>query len=446
MSKHTSVLASAEVPSIDLLLPPTRGGLREQEKQRRRLERLKGKPLIVGLDLAKEKQAVSFTHRGETLGRKRINCPSQQLADALQPIIDALCQRHGFDHVLIGMEPASYFWQLAAESFEAAGLESAMLHTLSVKREREATRYTPEKTDPRDADLSCILVEAGKFTQARLPKCAERAALDAHAREYLLLRARSAADLTRLKSFWGRLLPEFEELFKECDGVNALAIGRALLPFSEMAALSAPQWEKRVKAHADGRILTGAAARFLLLVKAAHASPHRRSGEGMPLRISMAASRRRQLEQDKAVVAEQLLARYNGFEESVLLDSIPGSSPLYNALTLGLVGDFRDYDCSRAVVKLAGSEVNQYRSGEWSGRSRISHRGRAPLRAAAYQQARQLVSDNEIFRARYASLLGRLQKKQAYVAVANSYLRTAYTLVAQGEPWNEDARSRRSWM
>ena len=53
MSKHTSILASAEVPSIDLLLPPTRGGLRQQEKQRRRLERLKGEPLIVGLDLAK---------------------------------------------------------------------------------------------------------------------------------------------------------------------------------------------------------------------------------------------------------------------------------------------------------------------------------------------------------------------------------------------------------
>lgn len=444
MSKHTSVLASAEVPSVDLLLPPTRGGLRQQEKQRRRLERLKGKPLIVGLDLAKEKQAVSFTHQGETLGRKRINCPSQQLAGALQPIIQALCQRHGLDHVLIGMEPASYFWELAAESFEAAGLEYAMLHTLSMKREREATRYTPEKIDPRDADLACILVEGGKFTQARLPKCAERAAMNAHAREYMLLRAQSAGELTRLKAFWGRLLPEFEELFKECDKVNALAIGRALLPFSEMAALSASQWVERVKAHADGRILTGAAARFLEVVRAAHANPHRRCGEGMPLRISMAATRRRMLEQHKAVVAEQLLARYAGFEESALLDSIPGSSPLYNALTLGLVGDFREYDSSRAVVKLAGSEVNEYGSGEWHGRSRISHRGRAPLRAVAYQQARQLVSGNEVFRARYAGLLDRLQKQQAYVAVGNSYLRTAYTLVVQGEPWNEAARSRRS--
>lgn len=444
MPKHTSIPAGAEVSLIDVFLPPTRGSLRQQEKQRRRLARLQGKLLVVGLDLAKEKQAISFSHRGEALGRKRVNCPPQQLAGALHPIIDALWAKHGLDRVLIGMEPASYYWELAAESFEAAGLEYAMLHTLSVKREREATHYTPEKMDPRDADLACVLVEAGKFTQACLPKCAKRAALDALAREYMHLRTESGAEAVRLKGFWGRVLPEFEELFKEVDGVNALAIGRALLPFSEMAALSAAEWVERVKAHAAGRVLTQAACRFLELVKAAHASPHRRSGEGMPLRISMAAERRRMLEQQKTAAAEQLLARYNDFEESVLLDSIPGSSPLYNAITLGLVGDFRDYDSSRAVVKLAGSEINEYGSGEWHGRSRISHRGRAALRTAAYQQARLLVGSNEVFRARYTGLLDRLEKKQAYMAVANSYLRTAHTLVIRGEPWSDQAQSRRT--
>jgi transposase len=443
MSKHTSVRTGAEVPSIDLVLPPTRGSLRQQEKQRSRMAKLKGNPLVVGLDLAKEKQAVSFKYQGEKLGRKRIDCAPQLLAGSLQPIIQALREHQRMDQVLIGMEPASYYWELAAESFEAAGLEYVLLHTLSVKREREATHYTPEKMDPRDADLACDLIEGGKFTQARLPKCAQRAALDAHAREYMLLRAESAAGLARLKSFWGRLLPELEELFKEVDGVNALAISRALLPFSQMAALSAVEWVERVKACADGRILTGAAARLLDLVKAAHASPHRRSGEGMPLRISQAADRRRMLEQQKATVAEQLLARYNGFEESMLLDSIPGSSPLYNAITLGLVGDFADYDSGRAVVKLAGSEVNEYGSGEWHGRSRISHRGRAALRAAAFQQAKLLISGNEVFRARYARLLGQMQKRQAAVALANSYLRTAHTLVVQGEPWDEETRFRR---
>jgi transposase len=444
MSKHTTLPVGAEVPSIDLFLPPTRGSLRQQEKQRRRLLRLEGKPLVVGLDLAQTKQAVSFSHQGRHLGRKRVDCAPHQLAKVLQPIIDVLHERHGLTSTLIGMEPASYFWELAAEGFEEAALDYVMLHTVSVKREREATRYTPEKIDPRDADLACTLVESGKFTETRLPVCAKRAAMNALAREYMLLRKESAAELVRLKSFWGRVLPEFETVLKNADGLTALAIGRALLPFSEMNVLTTAAWVERVKAHADGRrILAGAAARLLDHVRAAHANPHRRSGEGIPVRIAQAADRRRWLEQQKASIAAQLLARYEAFPESVLLDSIPASSPLLNAITLALVGDFGDYDSSRAVVKLAGSEVNEYGSGEWRGRSRISRRGRSLLRAVAYQQARQLVDGNEIFRQRYRELLGRQTKKQAQISIANAYLRTAHTLVVQGSPWREDARTRR---
>ncbi|HEX2210408.1 MAG TPA: transposase [Longimicrobium sp.] len=399
---------------------------------------------VVGLDLAQTKQAVTFSYQGQPLKRMKMNCAPQHLARALQPLIGQFCAQVGARGAVIAMEPASYFWELAAERFEAAGLDYVLLHTLSVKREREATRYTTEKMDPRDADLACDLAENGRFTEARLPKCAKRAALDALAREYLLVRERSGAELTRLKSFWGRVLPELGELLKEVDGVNALAISRALLPFAELAALSDAQWVERVRAHADGRVHPATAIRLLERIRAAHADPHRRSDEGLALRIALCAERRRMLERQKADIAAQLLRRYHAFEESVLLDSIPGSSELYNAITLGLVGDFRDYDCARAVVKLAGSEVNQYQSGEWTGRSRISHRGRTRLRTAAYLQAKLLVAGNDAFRARYAKLLSRpLQKQQAYVALADAYLRTAHTLVVQGKPWREEARSRR---
>jgi hypothetical protein len=94
-------------------------------------------------------------------------------------------------------------------------------------------------------------------------------------------------------------------------------------------------------------------------------------------------------------------------------------------------------------VKLAGCEVNHYQSGEWAGRSRISHRGRSPLRTAAYQQATLLVGGEKVFQARYTHLLGSLTKRQAYMGIAGAYLRTAHLLVTSGEPWNEDTRARR---
>jgi transposase len=444
MPKHKDIHAGGEVQAFEIVIPsPSRGSLRQQETRRRKLARVQGR-VVVGLDLAETKQAVTFSFKGQQLQRMRMDCAPQHLARALQPLISHFCTQVKAPGAVIALEPASYFWELAAEGFEAAGLDYVLLHTLSVKREREATRYTPEKLDPRDADLACELAESGRFTEACLPKCAKRAALDALAREYLLLRQKSAAEVTRLKSFWGRVLPELGELLREVDGVNALAISRALLPFRDMAALSDAQWVERVRAHADGRIQPTTAILLLQRARAAHADPHRRSDEGLVLRIAFCAERRRMLERQKADVAAQLLQRYHAFEESVLLDSIPGSSELYNAITLGLAGDLRDYDCARAVVKLAGSEVNQYQSGEWTGRSRISHRGRSRLRTAAYLQAKLLVSGNEAFRARFAQLLSRpLQKQQAYIALADAYLRTAHTLVVQGEPWREEARLRR---
>ena len=103
---------------------------------------------------------------------------------------------------------------------------------------------------------------------------------------------------------------------------------------------------------------------------------------------------------------------------------------------LGIVGDFQLYDDARTLVKLAGSEVNHYASGDWDGTSRISHRGRSTLRAAAYQQARLLVARNDDYRARFYHLLHRthrpnLRDLPAYVAVMNSYLRTAHALVTR---------------
>lgn len=138
---------------------------------------------------------------------------------------------------------------------------------------------------------------------------------------------------------------------------------------------------------------------------------------------------------------EQILATYALAPEAQWLDSIPGSKPLYNALTLALVCDFELFDSPRALVKLAGSDVNWHESGDWKGRSRISHRGRSLLRAAAYQQARALVRNgNPFYRSRFQRLLNRttrpaLTQQQAYTALANSYLRTAHVLVTHQQRW-----------
>jgi transposase len=420
----------------------TRGSRRELAKRRRRVERIEGKTLVIGIDLAREHQALTFGSGREIIGRQRINVAPQHLGAVIADVARRLCERHGLERVVVGLEPAGCYWELAAEGFERTGQAYVLVHTLAVRREREATRYNMEKHDPRDADLIFELVSDGKFTETQLCDTAERARLNALAREYLLVRKQTAAERTRMTNFLTRVLPEFFELFREADGITALAVSRALLPFSELATLTPAEWHEHVRGQADGRrTLRARVAALQQLIRAAHRDPHRRAGEGMPVRIAQAAERHRLLTAQKQRLRERILELYAPMPEAVWLNSIPGSSPLYHALTLGLVGDFSLYDSPRAVVKLAGSEVNWHESGDWRGKSRISHRGRSRLRAAAYQQARALVrNQNPVYRARFQHLLERttrpkLKLQQAYTALANSYLRTAHVLVTQQKLW-----------
>jgi transposase len=437
MSKNNLLSIPVEVSRFPELSAPTftRGLRREQAKRERRRLLVGGRTLIVGLDLAREHQAVSFAEGNEIVGRLRPDCPPQLLAGLL-PRAEKIRQSRQLDRILFAFEPAGHYWCLAAEGLERAGVPYVLVHGLSVKREREGTRFNPERSDPRDADLVAMLTAQGKITETQLPETHERAALADLARDYFLARKASAAESARLHNFWNRLLPEFYDVVKDPTGSTALAVSRALLPLSELASLSPARWRTRVKKASFGqRILPRRAVEILALLQAAHLDPHRRSGEGMPARIRHAAERRTLLEQQKDELRREILERYQACEESLYLDSIPGSDPLYNALVLALVGDFRHYDDPRAIVKLAGSEVNHFSSGDFSGTSRISHRGRSPIRAAAYQQARNLVQRNEDFRSRYSALFRRssrpLTELQAYVAVMNSYLRTAHVLVTQ---------------
>lgn len=412
----------------------TRGLRREQEKRKRRRLRVPTDTLVLGIDLARERQAASLSHDGQVLGRRRLSCGAQEI-DQLFPEAMAVAKAHGLSKVVVAFEPAGLYWGLAAEACERAGMDYVLVHGLSVKREREITRYTPEKTDPRDADLISFLPHQGKFLDTRLPATVERYALAQLANEYFLVRKQSAAERTRLHNFWMRMLPEFFSVLRDPTSNTALAVASALGPLSEFTALTARSWTARVRRAAQGdRILLSRARALLPLLKDAHADPVRRSGEGMPIRIRQAAQRRRLLQAQKAELRAEILERYHTFEDHIFLDSIPGSDPFYNALVYSIVGDFHLFDDPRTVVKLAGSEVNHYGSGDWDGTSRISHRGRSTLRAAAYQQARLLVRRNDDYAARFFHLLHRTDRPShrdlsAYVAVMNSYLRTAHVLV-----------------
>lgn len=445
MSKHTMPMELTEAPRGSVTLPrSTRGFRRDREKRERKRARVAG-ALIVGLDLGREKQAVSFRNGTETVARSSFRARPREFRSLLDQA-EAVYRKEGLDRFVVSLEPAGHYWKIAAEVFERHGVDYVVVHPLSVKRAREETRYSPDKSDPKDAELIAQLASEGKFTEARLPRSREIGSLDALSREYLLLRKQVAAERVRLVNFWDQFLTEYDQVFSDPCSATALAIGAALLPLSELITLSDAEWCARVRSFAQGqRIQPSRAVRLIPLLRAADADPFRRSVDGLPVRICGAAERRRLGTAQKLSVRARVMEAYGTRVESAYLDSIPGSEPLYNALVLGLVGNFGDYDDPRCIVKLAGCDVIEWSSGDYTGCTRISHRGRSLLRGAAYQQARYLVRRNPQFAQRYHDLLAhgrQFTDRKAYTAIANSYLRTAHALICKKELYKTERRTR----
>ena len=141
MLKDTQIAAAPEV-SIPVLEMPTetRGSRRELSKRRRRVERISGKTLVIGFDVARKRQALTFGCDRMIVARKRTDIAPQHLGAAIVPVARQLCEKHGLERVVVGLEPAGCYWELAAEGFERAGLGYELVHTLAVRRERAATR------------------------------------------------------------------------------------------------------------------------------------------------------------------------------------------------------------------------------------------------------------------------------------------------------------------
>jgi hypothetical protein len=79
--------------------------------------------LILGIDLARKRQAASFAHDGQVLGRRRLDCGAQEI-DRFFPEAEALVDTHGLSHFIVAFEPAGLYWCLAAEACERAGVDS----------------------------------------------------------------------------------------------------------------------------------------------------------------------------------------------------------------------------------------------------------------------------------------------------------------------------------
>ncbi|WP_082945210.1 IS110 family transposase [Mycobacterium sp. 852013-50091_SCH5140682] len=427
-------------------------GLSRGDKRRNaRLTRLRGlvpvEHAIVGIDLADVKQVVVLAdHDSRVLVRKRVSVKAWDLG----PVLDwAARQAHelGFAGVTVGCEPTGHRWRVLNELATQRGMAFVCVNPMLVGRARESEDYTRDKSDDRDAvliarlvaQLHCYVPEWADETWARLRQLGAR-------RERLVTEATACVqqlgDL--LECAWPGVLDAAAKPFESMNWCAALAVvlGRCDGRPEKLSRLGLARFEAAVRRElprwGGSRIRRGIVEGvFVALVDPTGVWAQRR---GALERAGWVLDDWHTAKARLVEVETRMVDVLDTLELTELVTSIPGISAVGAAAMLAETGDPARFDSPRALVKHAGLCPRDNASGAFSGRSRISRRGRPGLRLAAWRAVWGALAHNPVMAARYRYLTTRqdnpLTDGQARAAIAAALLRWLHVTTTRKVRWD----------
>jgi transposase len=402
---------------------------------------------IVALDLADEKQAVVVTdHDSRVLARRRVKAKAWRLGPVLV-WARQVAREHGFADVTIGCEPTGHRWRVLDQLAAQQDMALVCVQPLLVGRARESEDYTRDKTDDKDAvliarlvaQLRCYVPERADETWARLRHLGVR-------RDGLIGEATACVQQLRdlLECAWPAVMAASVSQFDSINWCAALAVvlERGNGDPHRLTRLGLARFTAAVRRELlgwGGQRLWGriVAAVFAALSDPAGVSAQRRGA------LERAGWVLADWRHTKARLAEVELRMAEALDELGLTEyvtSIPGISAIGAAAILAETGDPTRFDSPRALVKHAGLCPRENSSGTYTGRSRISGRGRPRLRLAAWRAVWGALPSNPVMAARYQHLTTRadnpLNDGQARAALAAALLRWIHVLTTQHVTWD----------
>jgi len=423
---------------------------RRNERLERRRELVPTGNAILGIDLADTKQhAVLADHDSRVVKRFRVTAKAWQLGGLLDRAV-VLAREAGFGSVTVVCEPTGHRWQIVQQEAADRGLPMVCIQPLVMRRAREQEDYTSEKTDPKDAvliarlaaKLHCYEPELLDETWAELRHAGAR-------RDQLIVAGTAQAQQVRdlLECGWpaalaaaptrpfrsATWLAALHVVVSRCDGRPERAAKWGIERFTAAVRRDLPRF--------GGTNLWSSTVEKMF---AALSDP-----TGVRTRRAGALNRVRWLLADHIATGRRLaeaeghmLGLLDTLGLTELMGSIPGVSPLGAAAILAQTGDPTRFSHARALVKHAGLAPRARASGEYTGTSRVTGRGRPALRLAAWRAVFGALHHNPVLQQRYKHLTERptnpLSDGQARAALAATLLRWIYAIATRGVPFDPD--------
>ena len=395
---------------------------------------------FVGIDLAtRQHQVVVLDAQGCRLTSFKVPHSRQGLHELVERCTSPRVRR-GRGEVHFAFEATGHVWEAVGAFFEQHALRYHVVNPLATFRVREARQMGRDKRDLTDAEQITQLLRTGVVTQCQLLP-ANYMQLRLAWGEYPRLRRERARLKTLLVHQLYGVFPELVGEWHTATAPGCLAVLRAGLPPQRSADLTKPDFIRIVQAHRRGRRMW----RFKIeqvWEKAGRtvAAPH--GHEAAMREVTRLVERIDCIGDQLAQVADELQTFLEAFDEATYLATLPGIGWITIAGLIAEIGPFDRYQHGRQLVKLAGLQPSRRESGQHTGRTPITKRGRAQLRAVVYMATLSSLRHNPRLKAHYERLTQRVTRPlppmQAIGAYMTKLLHDAFAVVKNRTAFDAD--------
>lgn len=342
--------------------------------------------------------------------------------------IQTAMARYRLERAVVGFESTSSYGEPLQDFLkDKPEVVLVQVNPAHVKKMKEVTDNSPNKTDQKDPRVIAQLIQMGSFLSCIIPEGAP-----AELRELIQARdfqVRSRVQHSnRLQALVHKIFPEFSSIVK-----NPLSeTGRYLLSNypapDSIVLLGLERLTHVMQEKSRGKLGLWHAQR---LWEAAQSSVGVKRGvESTCLEIRLLLQQIEGIEKAIEQIEAELLPWLEQVPYSKQMLSIPGIGPVTVAGVIGESGGLERFSGQRAMIKLTGLNLYEISSGEHRGERHISKRGRPRLRKLLYFAALNTTRRGGIMYQKYWEMIGRGMKKiKALVAISKKLLRLMYALV-----------------
>ena len=345
-------------------------------------------------------------------------------------------QKQNLEYIVVGFESTGPYAEPLLHFLSKKPVKLVQVNPMHVKRLKELTGNSPNKTDMKDPRAIADIISLGHALTVIMPEgpAAELRRLT-HARERAIKQRTSMSN--QLQHLLSIVFPEFLQVMKNVATKSSLYLLKHYPSQQDIIMLGRQPLTNLLYKISRGKI---GKARVSDLYEAAKRSIGVCEGnKSILMEIQHLVDNMENQTKFIDYIEKRMSEYLHEMPYSSNILSINGIGAATAAGLVGEIGDFYKFTTISEIMKLAGLDLYEVSSGQHKGQRHISKRGRPLLRKLLFFTAIKTVRSHGIMHQKYSEMLNKgTPKVNALVAIARRLLRIIFALVRKDAFYNKD--------